>query len=97
MTMPEMARLLMITRDQVYNILNQKRNKWIRSWKNTALPNMTDMNCCGKMGADCPLIPMNSSAWILSTAKGDEKVSFEKWNRGGRESKSSRKNTETFV
>ena len=27
MTMPEMARLLMITRDQVYNILNQKRNK----------------------------------------------------------------------
>lgn len=27
MAMPEMARLLMITRDQVYNILNQKRNK----------------------------------------------------------------------
>ena len=27
MTMPEIARLLMITRDQVYNILNQKRNK----------------------------------------------------------------------
>lgn len=27
MTMLEMARLLMITRDQVYNILNQKRNK----------------------------------------------------------------------
>ena len=50
-----------------------------------------------KMGADCPLIPMNSSARILSTAKGDEKVSFEKWNRGGRESKSSRKITETFV